>query len=149
MSVFARLFLASVCAIVAILVSGTSSVHADAFARWDRVDGRGSWTTGWIRQTPAQYGVNINRCGHFHSACRCPGRGSYCGWYNPGSVTGFFADGCNRPAWAIRCTVQPHTAAAPNTACINAATYNYQRCRAGGTADTQCRYEHKINMSRC
>ena len=105
--------------VVAVFVGSEPAFAQDYNARWDRTDG--GWTTGWVRQTPATYGVNVNKCGHFHQGCTC---GQVCGWYPSGAVTRWWPQGCSGPMWTIRCTVIPAYAHGEGPTCTLASVWS-------------------------
>lgn len=93
------MYRACIAFVAAWLAFGASAAEADYLARWDRVGG--GWTTGWIR-----HNGSANICGHYAPGCRC-GSQNFCGPYPHGAVTTWWPNGCGRPAWQVRCTIQP------------------------------------------
>lgn len=68
--------------------------------RWDKIAGPGGgWSTGWVTQ-PNPY------CGHFAVGCAC-GNINHCGWHPNGAQVLYWPNGCNQPAWTLRCTTMP------------------------------------------
>ena len=66
-------------------------------SRWDRIGGE--WSTGWLAGNAEQ------ACSH-SSNCSCHGQ-NFCGDHPNGTVTFVWPEGCERPAWMIRCLSEP------------------------------------------
>jgi hypothetical protein len=66
-------------------------------SRWDQIGG--DWSTGWLTGNAQQ------ACTHAFN-CNCHGQ-NFCGSHPTGAVTFFWPEGCDRPAWMIRCLAEP------------------------------------------